>query len=96
MKLLGSAIIKINKDENGENVLPSEITEVTLIDFKTVNNDYQQDSRGFYTFIPIKQLGQLLDISPKNFILLKAFIAEFSSIEVWFTDLLNCQRQKIK
>ena len=40
MKLLGSAIIKINKDENGENVLPSEITEVTLIDFKTVNNDY--------------------------------------------------------
>ena len=78
MKLLGSAIIKINKDENGENVLPLEITEVILIDFKIVNNDYQQDSRAFYTFIPIKQFDQLLDISPKNVILLKAFISEFS------------------
>ena len=40
MKLLRSAIIKINKDENGENVLPLEITEVILIDFKIVNNNY--------------------------------------------------------
>ena len=29
---------------------------------------------------------QLLDISPKHFILLKTFNTEFSYIEVWFTD----------
>ena len=33
-----------------------------------VNNDYQQDSRVLYTFVPNKSFGQLLDISPpKNF-----------------------------
>ena len=31
-----------------------------------VNNNYQQDSRVFYTLIPNKLFGQLLDISPKN------------------------------
>ena len=29
--------------------------------------------------------GQLLDISPKNFIVLKTSNSEFSYIEVWFT-----------
>ena len=38
------------------------------------------------TFIPNKSLGQLLDISPKNFILLKNFDSEFSYVEVWYTD----------
>ena len=39
-----------------------------------------------YTFVPNKSFGQLLDISPKNFILLKVFYLEFSYIEVSFTD----------
>ena len=39
-----------------------------------------------YTFVPNKSFGQLLDISPKNFILLKVFDLEFSYIEVSFTD----------
>ena len=51
---------------------PLEITEVVLIDFNIVNNNYQQDSRVLYTFVPNKSLGQLIDISPKNFIFLKA------------------------
>ena len=51
-----------------------------------VNNDYQQDTRGLYTFVPNKSLDQLLDISPKNFIFLKTFDSEFSYIEVWFID----------
>ena len=37
-------------------------------------------------FVPNKLLGQLLVISPKNFIFLKTFNSEFSYIEVWFTD----------
>ena len=40
--------------------------EVVLVNFKIVNNDYQQDSRIPYTLIPNKSFGKLLDTSPKN------------------------------
>ena len=43
MRLLVSTKSKITKDENGENVLHLEITEVVLIHCNIVNNDYQQD-----------------------------------------------------
>ena len=39
--------------------------------------------------------GQLLNISPKNFIFLKIFYSEFSYIEVWFTDQ-SSRPQKIE
>ena len=39
-----------------------------------------------YTFVPNKSFGQLLDISPKDFIFLKNFDSDFWYIEVWFTD----------
>ena len=65
MKILGSTKSKITENENGENVPRLEITEVVLIHFNIVNNDYKQDSRALYTFIPYKSFGQLLDISPK-------------------------------
>ena len=57
-----------------------------LIHFNIVNNGYQHDSRVLYTFVPNKSFGQLLDISPKNFTILKTFKLEFSYIEIWFTD----------
>ena len=68
MKLLESTKSKITKDENGENVSHLEITEVVLMHCNIVNNDYQQDARVLYTFVRIKLFGQLLYISPKNFI----------------------------
>ena len=86
MKLLGSTKSKITKDENGENVPHLETIEEVLIHCNIVSNDYQQDSRVLYTFVPNKSFGQLLDISPKNFIFLKTFNSEFSYIESWFTD----------
>ena len=86
MKLLGSTKRKITKDQNGENVPHLEITEVVLIHCNIVNNDYQQDSRVLYTFVPNKSFGQLLDILPKNFIFLKTFISESLYIEIWFND----------
>ena len=64
MKLPGSFKIRINK-VNGENVSYLEITEVGLTHCNTVNNDYQQDLRVMYTFVPKKAFGLLLDISPK-------------------------------
>ena len=39
-----------------------------------------------HLFLINSLLAQLLDISPKNFIILKTFNSEFSYIEVWFTD----------
>ena len=63
-----------------------EITEAVLVHCNIVNNDYEQDSRVLHTFIPKKSLGQLLDISPKNFEFLKSFDSEFLYIEVWSTD----------
>ena len=36
--------------------------------------------------ISYKSFGQLLDITPKDFIFLKNFNSEFSYIKVWFTD----------
>ena len=39
-----------------------------------------------HTFVPNKSFGQLLDISPENFIFLKTFDSEFSYIEEWVTD----------
>ena len=68
MKLLGSTKSKLNRDENGENVPPLEIAEVILVHCNIVNNDYQQDSRVLCKFVPNKSFGQLLHISPKNFI----------------------------
>ena len=38
-----------------------------------------------YTLVPNKWFGQLLNISTKRFIFLKAFDSEFPYIEVWFT-----------
>ena len=63
-----------------------EITEVVLVHGNVVNNDYQQDSRVMYTFVPNKPFGSLLDISPINHIFLKTFNSEHNEIEVWFTD----------
>ena len=86
MKLLGSTKNKITKDKNGENVPHLEITEVVLVHCNIVNNDYQQDSRVLYTFVPNKSFGSLLDISPSNHIFLKTFNSEYDEIVVWFTD----------
>ena len=62
-----------------------EIIEVVLVHCNIIN-DYQQDSRALYTFIPNRSCGQLLDIFAKIFPFLKTFDLEFSYIEVWFTD----------
>ena len=67
MTLLGSTKYKITKDENSENVPHLEITDVVLVHFNIVNNDYQQDSRVLDLFFSNKLFDLLLDISPKYF-----------------------------
>ena len=63
--------------------------EAVLIHCNVVDNSYQKKSRVLYTFVPNKSFGELLNISPENFIFLKPFDLEFSHIDVWFIDL--CQ-----
>ena len=60
-----------------------KITEVVLVH---CDNDYQQDSRVLYTFVPNKPFGSLLEIYPTNHIFLKTFNSEYDEIKVWFTD----------
>ena len=86
MKLLESTKNKITKDKNGENGLHLEIAEVVLVPCHIVNNDYQQDSRVLYTFVPNKPFGSLLEIFSTNHIFLKSFNSEYDEIKVWFTD----------
>ena len=68
MKLLGSTESKISKDKNGESVPHLEVVELVLVHCNLVNNDYQQDSRILYTFVPYKAFGCLLKTSPTNHI----------------------------
>ena len=58
MKLLGGTENKIATDKNGENVSHLEIAEVVLVHCNIVNNDYEQDSRILYTFVPNRPFGQ--------------------------------------
>ena len=74
LKLLRSTKNKITEDENSGNVPHLEITKVILVHCNIVNNDYQHDLRVLHTFVPSKSFGQLLDISPTDFISLKTFI----------------------
>ena len=51
-----------------------------------VKNDYQQTSKVLFTFVPNKQFGELINISPYFLTMMNTVNTEFSSVEVWFTD----------
>ena len=86
MKLLKNTKNKISKDKKGENVPHLKFTEVVLVHCNIVNSNYKKDSRILYTSVPNESVGQLLHISPKNFVFLKTFDSEFSYTKVWLTD----------
>ena len=89
MKLLGSTKDAIDADKNSENVPRLKNVEVVLGHCNLVNNSYQQASRVLFTFVPNKQYGQLISISPNSFIFLKTMNTEFSETEKWFTNQNN-------
>ena len=89
MKLLGCTKNIIDADKNSENVPRLEYVEVVLVHCNLVNNSYQQHSRVLLTFVPNKQHGQLISISPHSLIFLKTMNTEFSEIEIYFTDQNN-------
>ena len=88
IRLFESTNIKLDKNENCENDRNFEISkipEVVLVHCNIVNNNYQRNSRVFYTFVLNKLFSQLLHISSNYFIFLKKFNSELY-IEVWLTD----------
>ena len=77
MQLLGSSKNVIDKNKNGELVPRLETVEVVLVDCKLVNNNYQQASKVLFTFVPNKQFGQLITITPHSPAMLKTTNAEY-------------------
>ena len=86
MKLLGSIKKDVDKDKDGENVRKLECAEVVLVHCNLVKNDYQHTSKVLFSFVPNKQFGQLINISPHSLTMMNTVNTEFSSVEVWFTD----------
>ena len=86
MKLLGSIKKDVDKDKDGEDVPKSESVEVVLVHCNLVNNNYRQALKVLFAFVPNKQFGQLINISPHSLTMLGTTNTQFSFIEVWFTD----------
>ena len=82
MKLLGKTKSKLIEIKNGKDVLHLETTEVVLVHFNIINDDYQHDSGVLYRFISNELLVKLLEISPKKIIFLETFNSEFSFTQV--------------
>ena len=82
MKLLGNTESKVTRDMNGEEVPHLEVTELVFVHCNLVNDDYQQDSRILYTFVPNKPFGSLLEISLTNHIFLKNLIQNFKKLKI--------------
>ena len=89
MQLLGSSKKVIDKNKDGEIAPRLETVEVVLVHCNSVNNNYQQASKELHAFVPKKQFGQLITITPHSPTMLKTNNAEFSFIKIWITDQNN-------
>ena len=86
MRLLGSAKKVLDKNKNGEIVPKLESVQVVLVHCNLVKNDYQHTSKILFSFVPSKQSGQLINISPHSLTMTNKVNTEFSLVEVWLTD----------
>ena len=86
MKMLGSTKKDVNKDKVGEIAPKLESVEVVLVHYNLIKNDYQHTSKVLFSFVPNKQFGQLMNISPHSLTMMNTVNTEFSFVEVWFTD----------
>ena len=86
MKLLGIGIKKVDKNKDEEKITKLESVEVVLVHCDLVKNDYKHTTKVLFTFVPNKEFGQLINISPHSLTMMNTVNTEFSSVEVWFTD----------
>ena len=76
-------LIQIKKSENAPKL---ESVEVVLVHCNLVKNDYQQTSKVLFSFVPNKQFGQVINISPHSLTMINTVNTKFSFVEVWFAD----------
>ena len=86
LKLLGSTKKDDDKDKDGEIVPKLESIEVILVHCNLVKNNYEHTSKVLFSFVPNKQFGQSISISPHYLTMMNTVNTEFSFDEVWFTD----------
>ena len=77
MKLLGRTKKDIDSDQNSENVPKLESVEVVLVHCNLVKNDDQHSSKVLFSFVPNKQFGQLINISPHSLTMTNIVIQNF-------------------
>ena len=86
MKLLWSTKKDVDADKNSENVPKLESVEVVLVQCNLVKNDYEHTSKVVFSFVPNKQFGQLINISPHYLTMMNTVNTEHSFVEFWFSD----------
>ena len=72
----------VANDRICENVPKIESVEIALVHCNLVKNDCQHASKVWLTFVPNKQVGQLIN----SFTIRNTINTEFSFVEVCFTD----------
>ena len=82
IKLLGSTRKDVDADKNSEKIPKLESVEVVLFHCNLVKNDYQHSSKILFSFVPNKQFGQLINISPHSLTMMNTVNTEFSFVEV--------------
>ena len=87
-KLFGDGHI-IDKDKNSNNVPQLDQVESILLHCNLVRNQYLQNSKLLYEFVPDKRFGQLISVKPPVSIQCKTSDTIFDYTEVWFTDQNN-------
>ena len=85
MKLLSDGPT-IDTNKNGDNAQELENEHSVLVHCNVVHNDYLQNSKLLYTFVPGKSFGQLLSVQLKTLMQSKTTDFIFDHIEIWFTD----------
>ena len=76
----------VDKNKDGENVPKLESAKVVLVHCNLVKNDYHHISKVSFSFVPNKQFGQLINISPHSLTIMNTVNTELSAVKVWFTD----------
>ena len=83
----------IDKDKVGKNVPQLDQAQYVLLHSKIVQNDYLQNSKLLYGFVPDKTFGQLISVKAPAFIQCKTSDTTFDYIEIWFTHQNNSSLQ---
>ena len=85
-RLLGSTKKVVDVNKNSENVPKLKSVEIVLVHCNLVKNDYQHTSKLLFSFVPNKQFGQLINISPHSLMMMNTIKTEFCFAGVWFAN----------